>query len=55
MVDLRCKSCNKLLFKYHLRGFAIIQVKCLKCSTLNEISIKLESPLKKCLTIHSMN
>ncbi|WP_242852172.1 Com family DNA-binding transcriptional regulator [Clostridium carboxidivorans] len=34
MDQFRCPKCNKLLFKYKLRGSIQIQIKCTRCSTI---------------------
>lgn len=40
MQDYRCSCCNKLLFKGRFLG--IIQIKCGKCSKIQEFRVELE-------------
>lgn len=34
MNDFRCPRCNKLLFRYRLKGSLEVQVKCTRCNTI---------------------
>lgn len=34
MNDFRCPRCNKLLFRYKLKGSLEVQVKCTRCNTI---------------------
>lgn len=34
MNDFRCPRCNKLLFKYKLKGNLWVEIKCLRCNTM---------------------
>lgn len=38
--EFRCPVCNKLLFKYRLKGSLSLEIKCTRCD--NNISIILE-------------
>jgi phage FluMu protein Com len=40
MKQFRCPTCNKLLFKYRLKGSLSLEIKCTRCD--NNISIILE-------------
>ncbi|WDU82309.1 Com family DNA-binding transcriptional regulator [Caloramator sp. Dgby_cultured_2] len=39
MDDFRCPKCNKLLFKYKLKGELVAQVKCTRCKTLASLQV----------------
>ncbi|KRQ86018.1 Mu-like prophage protein Com [Caloramator mitchellensis] len=42
MDDFRCPKCNKLLFKYRLKGSLAVEVKCTRCSVIATLIIKKE-------------
>lgn len=39
MVEVRCKSCGKLLFKIKHEKDSYIEIKCPKCKWLNKIHL----------------
>lgn len=42
MIEFRCLNCNKLIFKYKLKGSIAIQVKCTRCGMVSKITLKNE-------------
>ncbi|QAT40869.1 Com family DNA-binding transcriptional regulator [Clostridium sp. JN-9] len=42
MNEFRCLECNKLLFKYKLKGSLKVQVKCTRCGCITNLTIERE-------------
>lgn len=40
MEQFRCPTCNKLLFRYKLKGSLVIEVKCTRCSNISNLVVK---------------
>lgn len=38
-VDVRCRNCNKLLFKWQYQGVVQLEVKCSRCSHSEVLSL----------------
>ena len=45
MKEYRCPVCNKLLFKYKLKGNLKVEVKCTRCNRISTLII--ESGVKR--------
>ena len=39
MNEFRCPTCNKLLFKYRLKGAMTIEIKCTRCGNFSKSNI----------------
>jgi phage FluMu protein Com len=39
MEEFRCPTCNKLFFKYRLKGSLIVQVKCTRCANVTNLIV----------------
>lgn len=37
--NVRCLKCGRLLFKWHPRGVAVIDVKCTRCGSLDTLAL----------------
>jgi hypothetical protein len=37
LTSLRCCNCNKLLAKYNTKGLNVLEIKCPRCRTINEV------------------
>lgn len=40
MNQFRCPSCNKLLFRYKLKGSLKVEVKCIRCRRISTLIVK---------------
>ncbi|MDP4143227.1 MAG: hypothetical protein Q8936_01915 [Bacillota bacterium] len=38
--EFRCPSCNKLFFKYKLKGSLRVEIKCTRCSKITNLIIE---------------
>lgn len=39
LVEIRCKKCNRILFKIKLEKDAYIECKCSRCNEINKIQL----------------
>jgi phage FluMu protein Com len=39
MNEFRCPECNKLIFKYRLKGSLMLEVKCTRCNKIASLAI----------------
>lgn len=39
MEEFRCPTCNKLFFKYKLKGSLVVQVKCTRCANVTNLIV----------------
>jgi len=37
--EFRCPSCNKLFFKYNLKGELKVEIKCTKCKKISTLIV----------------
>ena len=40
MEEFRCPTCNKLFFRYKLKGSLTLEVKCTRCSNISNLVVK---------------
>jgi phage FluMu protein Com len=45
MNEFRCPICNRLFFRYKLKGNLTVEVKCTRCNNIS--SLKIESGVSK--------
>jgi phage FluMu protein Com len=38
-IDVRCRHCNKMLFKWQPNGRTVVEVRCTRCSTTEVINL----------------